>query len=88
MTQARTEYKGCIRKAKYAYDKLQTNKLETARLKNAKAYRKMLKGTCSPNKSKSLTSDKFADYFKAINDHNDRFFFSLTKTFCFLTKAT
>ena len=60
---------------KYAYDKLQTNKLENARLKNAKEYWKMLKGTFSTNKSKSLTSDKFADYFKAINDPNDRFFF-------------
>ena len=36
MTQARTEYKGCIRKAKYTFDKLQTNKLENARVKNAR----------------------------------------------------
>ena len=74
MTHARTEYKGCIRKAKYAFDKLQTNKLENARLKNAKEYWKLLKGTCSQTKSKSLTSDIFADYFKAINDPNDHFF--------------
>ena len=75
MTHARTEYKGCIRKAKYAFDKLQTNKLENARLKNAKEYWKLLKRTCSQTKSKSLTSDIFADYFKAINDPNDLFFF-------------
>ena len=36
MTHARTEYKGCIRKVKYAFDKLQTNKLENARLKTQK----------------------------------------------------
>ena len=74
MTQARTEYNGCIRKAKYAFDKLQTNKLENAHVKNAREYWKMLKGTCSPAKSKTLTADIFADYFKAINDPNDRFF--------------
>ena len=38
--QARTEYtcKGCIKKAKYAFHKLQTNKLENARVKNAREY--------------------------------------------------
>ena len=34
----------------------------------------MLKGTCSPAKSKTLTADIFSDYFKAVSDPNDRFF--------------
>ena len=49
--QARTEYKGCIRKAKYVFDKLQINKLENSRVKYAREYWKMLKGTRSLAKS-------------------------------------
>ena len=66
MVQARAEYKKVLRKSRYAYRKLETQKLEKARYENAKNYWKLLKKLCSSNAPKNLTSQHFADYFKAI----------------------
>lgn len=74
MVDARSEYKKCIRNAKYKSDKMQTEKLEKARYNNAKEYWKLLKGITTSRKSKSLSAEMFANYFKAINDPNEVFF--------------
>jgi len=42
MCKARSDYKTCIRKCKYEYDKLKTGKLIDARFKNAKLFWKLL----------------------------------------------
>ena len=74
MVQARSEYKKVLRQSRYAYRKLETQKLEKARYKNAKDYWKLLKKVCSSNAPKTLTSQHFADYFKAINNPDSTFF--------------
>ena len=74
MVQARSEYKKVLRQSRYAYRKLETQKLEKARYENAKVYWKLLKKLCSSNAPKTLTSQHFADYFKAINNPDSTFF--------------
>ena len=74
LTKARTDYKNIIRNKKREYDKYQTKKLEENRFKNAKDYWKLLKGSCTPNKSKSLNATHFAKYFKSINNPESVFF--------------
>ena len=74
MVQARAEYKKVLRKSRYAYRKLETQKLEKARYENAKNYWKLLKKLCSSNAPKNLTSQHFADYFKAINNPDSTFY--------------
>ena len=74
MVQARSEYKKVLRQSRYAYRKLEIQKLEKARYKNAKDYWKLLKKVCSSNAPKTLTSQHFANYFKAINNPDSTFF--------------
>ena len=74
MVRKRSEYKTLIRNQKYAYDKLQTRKLESMRFKNAKEYWKMLKGVSCPKKSNNLNASNFTEYFKAINDPESNFY--------------
>ena len=74
MVQARSEYKKVLRKSRYAHRKLETQKLEKARYENAKDYWKLLKNLCSSNAPKTLTSQHFAEYFKAINNPDSTFF--------------
>ena len=74
MVRARSAYKRVLRLSKYEYRKHKTQKLKKARYENAKNYWKMLKNLCSSNSPKKLTSQHFADYFKAINNPDSRFF--------------
>ena len=70
MIRARSEYKKQVRNKKYQFDKKQTAKLE----KLAKEYWKLLKDTCVKPKTKTPSSSKFSEYFKAIHDPNTPFF--------------
>lgn len=74
MVKARSEYKKVLRQCRYKYKREQTQILEKHRFDNAKNYWKLLKNLCPSNSSKKLTSKHFADYFRAINDPESRFF--------------
>ena len=56
--------------------KYKFNSLEKHRFDNAKSYRywKMLKQSCYTNSAKTLTYQNFAEYFKAVNNPDSRFF--------------
>ena len=83
MVRKRSEYKTLIRNKKYAYDKLQSRKLESMRFKNAKEYWKMLNGVSCPKMSNNLKASNFTEYFKAINDPDSVFYQPITKTCLF-----
>lgn len=74
MVNARSEYKRVLRKCRYEYRKSQTEILEKSRFENAKDYWKLLKTMCPVSSSSKLKSHMFANYFKAINDPESRFF--------------
>ena len=74
MVQARSHYKNVFRKNRYDFTKTETQKLEKARYENAKNYWKLLNNLCPSNSPKKLTSHYFADYFRAINNHDSTFF--------------
>ena len=74
MVQARSDYKKVLRKSRYDFRKTETQKLEKARYENAKNYWKLLKNLCPSNSPKKLTSQHFADYFRAINNPDSTFF--------------
>ena len=57
-----TEYKNCIKQAKFKYDNNQTKKMLETRFKNAKLYWKMLKQSAGLQTS-NITMDVFANYF-------------------------
>ena len=74
MVQARSDYKKVLRKSRYDFRKTETQKLEKARYENAKNYWKLLKNLCPSNSPKKLTSQHFADYFRAINNPDSTLF--------------
>ena len=74
MTRARSIFKSNVRKAKFTYAKQQTRKLENMRFKNAKEYWKLLKNAWGQRKASGVSANNFYDYFKAINNPDDRFF--------------
>ena len=83
MINARSNFKNLIRKKRYIYDKSKTEKLISTKYDNAKANWRLLKQAANKNMKHSISSKQFADYFKAINDPGDSFFFRLTRIFCF-----
>ena len=76
MLNARSNFKKAVRKKRYMYDKSKTEKLISSKYDNAKAYWRLLKQTANKYSKHSINSKHFADYFKAINDPEDRFFSS------------
>ena len=74
MVGARSEYKRVLRKSRYDHRKSKTQQLEESRFENAKNYWKLLKKLCPSNSPKTLKSQHFANYFKAINNPDSRFF--------------
>ena len=74
MVKARSDYKNVLRQSRLEYRKEQTQQLDEHRFDNAKSYWKMLKQSCYTNSAKNLTSEKFAECFKAINNPDSRFF--------------
>jgi len=73
MRKARSDYKACIRKCKYEYDKLKTSELIDARFKNAKLYWKLLKG-CAGVKKSTISLSVYEQYFKSVKNPDDSFF--------------
>ncbi|XP_052772033.1 uncharacterized protein LOC128211362 isoform X1 [Mya arenaria] len=74
MVESRSLYKSTVRKKKCMYDKMQTKKLESVRLSNAKMYWKMLKGSVVKEECGNLSNADFLQYFKAINDPDSTFY--------------
>lgn len=74
MVRSRAEYKTLLRHKKFNFDKKQTKKLEQLRYKNAKEYWKLLKSMGTPPKKINISTDTFANYFKAINNPESTFF--------------
>ena len=81
MVKARTEYKNSVRKFNFEIDRQKSKKLINAKVKNAKEYWKLLKASVSQPKPKSLSANDFDNYFKAINNPEDPFFFKLMMIF-------
>ena len=75
MTRARSIFKSNVRKAKFTHAKQQTRKLENMRFKNAKEYWKLLKNAGGQRKASGVSANTFYDYFKAIDNPDDRVFF-------------
>ena len=74
MIKARSEYKKEVRTYNYRQGTERTNILLNAKYKNVKHYWNLLKETSSQTKPKNISTDKFAEYFKAINNPEDPFF--------------
>ena len=74
MIQARSDYKRNVRINNYKNMNNKTTKLMSAKYKNAKEYWKLLKEGTTHKSPKNISLDSFTNYFKAINDPQDRFF--------------
>ena len=76
MVRARASYNAEVRNFKLEQDKAKTKRLVDAKYKNAKEYWKLLKDAANVNNSTSrnISSNQFAEYFKAINNPDDIFF--------------
>ena len=74
MTRARSIFKSNVRRAKFTHAKQQTRKLENLKFKSAKEYWKLLKNAGGQRKASGVSANNFYDYFKAINNPDDRFF--------------
>ena len=85
MVKVRTDFKAEVRKFKLEVNRVKTKRLVDAKYKNAKEYWKLLKDATNinTNTSKNVSADRFAKYFKAINNPDDAFFFSQTKKYFF-----
>ena len=79
---ARTDFKAEVRKFKLELDRVKPKRLVDAKYKNAKEYWKRLKDAANinTNTSKNVSANRFVEYFKAINNPDDAFFFSRMKT--------
>ena len=74
MVNARSTFKSSVRKYMLDCRKRKTQHLLESKYKNAKEYWKLLKDTQKHPESRSLSEQKFADYFRAINDPNMAFY--------------
>ena len=74
MINARSNFKILIRKKRYIYDKSQIKKHISTKYDNAKAYWRLLKHVANQNVKHSISAKQFAEYFKAINAPDGRFF--------------
>ena len=72
--EARTNFKRIIRRKRFEYDKSKTDELVVSQHKNVKEYWRMLKQMAHVENKSSVTSEKIAEYFQAINNPNDTFY--------------
>ena len=75
MVKARIEYKNTVRKFNFERDKQKSFKLLNAKVKDAKEYWKLLKNSVSQPKFKNISITDFENYFKAVNNPDDPFYF-------------
>jgi len=82
MENARSQYKPLIRQTRYTYNVSQTRKLEDMRYKNAKEYWSLLTSTtCQGTIEPNISTQRFAEYFRAVNDPQSTFFFNQMKMY-------
>ena len=74
MCTCRSAFKNTIRNKKFLFRKKNTEKLQNARLSNARLYWKLLKNSSQTKTSSKIKPDTFAEYFNAINNPEDRFY--------------
>ena len=76
MVRAQTEFKAEVRLHKLNQDRAKTKRLVDAKYKNAKEYWKLIKDAANGDKgkAKTISANRFAEYFKAINNPEDAFF--------------
>ena len=74
LSRARRNFKQIIRRKRWAYDKLKTEKLIVSRKSNVKEYWRMLKRAANVGTKSTISSDSFSKYFQSINNPNDRFY--------------
>lgn len=73
LVQARSKYKSSLRKARFMYDKQQTEKLNKLLNKNARDYWKLLKSASNSGRANIPLTD-FERYFKAVNNPDSDFY--------------
>ena len=74
MVNSRSSFKKSVREFRLDCRKRKTQYLLDNKYKNAKEYWKLLKNAQKHPESRSLSAQKFGDYFKAINDPNTTFY--------------
>ena len=74
LVDARANFKRVIHQNRYNYNRQKTNNLISRKYKNAKQYWKLLKQAANLNNKHTISSEQFAEYFKAVNVPNDRFY--------------
>ena len=74
MVNSRSSFKKSVREFRLDCRKRKTQYLLDNKYKNAKEYWKLLKNAQKHPESRSLSAQKFGDYFKAINDPNTAFY--------------
>jgi len=75
MINARKHYKNSVRHFNFEWSKRRTDSLLQAKYKNAKSYWKLLKDSVvSNNQPTDITFNMFTEYFKSVNNPDDRFF--------------
>ena len=74
MITARSNFKTLIGQKRYIFYQSKTEKLLASRYQNAKQYWRLLKQASNVNTKQSVTSEQFAQYFKAVNDPNGKFY--------------
>lgn len=74
LVRARADYKKVLRSKRYKFVKEKTSKLVSSKLNNAKQYWKLLKESTHIKNKCPIETKRFAEYFQAINDPNDRFY--------------
>ena len=73
MVKARSEYKAILRKCRYEYDRERTSRFVNAGYKDARLYWNLLKES-AVIKSTSVPLSSFEQYFRAVNNPEDRFY--------------
>ena len=74
LIRARANYKRILRLKRFYFEKAKTSKLMVSKHKNAKEYWKLLKQAANLKNKNSVSVDQFTEYFRSINDPNDRFY--------------
>ena len=74
MTEARSNYKTCIRQKRALHNKNKTKQLEDFRFNNAREYWKMLKYASCGGNTTNISNNDFYTYFKAVNNPDSHFF--------------
>lgn len=74
LVKARSEFKAIIRKKRFNFEKIKTDKLRNFHSNNPKEYWRLLKENAHSNINSDITPEEFEEYFRTISDPNDPFY--------------